>query len=396
MTPRIFFSLFPYYIWVTIGLGALLLVLAETTHQAFFLINIGTFLIMYRASILIHEVGHLIAGKIAGGTPRYITLGFGKELTRFNLLGIQVIVNQDVIGGLASVSFDDRPANKIRYAFFMGGGVLAELLVALLLFAFFGFGFTDANGKYALHFMTSFILANLTGLFSLWPFKFKAKGAEMDSDGRALLNIIRAKRGTVYSTMDPDLLAQALELQKQKRYDEALVVYQKLQTQFPEANLIMAFGYIAMMKGRFDESLKSGLQLEKMLDKEVPVKHAGEVYNFLAWNHLLLNNLEKADHYSKAATLANNKLREIFSTRASVLIELGQVDEGIAVLKPDADFETVNKTTIAASIYLMLGYHLKGDFKLRDEHHAFLLQHYNTFDADEKVLFDRAVARLKT
>jgi hypothetical protein len=112
------------------------------------------------------------------------------------------------------------------------------------------------------------------------------------------------------------------------------------------------------------------------------------------WIHLILNNIEQADHFSDLAYKQAPDEHSILGTRASVLIEKGQTDRGIGLLLLIMDFKFANSATLSVASYLMLGYHLNGDRPESQKYLEFVKENYEKLNPDEKVLFERNLSKI--
>jgi hypothetical protein len=81
--------------------------------------------------ILPHELGHALIGRAFRYPDIRIFIGFGKPLAIFRFFGFQWAVNSIPTGGLTYVASPDA-ATSWRYMCFAAGGLMVNLLIALL------------------------------------------------------------------------------------------------------------------------------------------------------------------------------------------------------------------------------------------------------------------------
>jgi tetratricopeptide (TPR) repeat protein len=391
MAKKIFFTLFPLAYWILIAAGAVLRFLGEEfTSLSNTVINCGMLLLGIKLATIVHEIGHLLAAKLVGGTPRRMTLGRGHELCRTQIFGIRVVINSSFRGGFANASFNRPGFLRLRYGFYVLGGVLCNSLVALVLYSLFGFNYFGTDGTTTFAPASAVILANTLALINLLPFYSTVMGVRIPTDGLALLKLPFIKRKEVEKWLTVGPLLDAREHLERKEYSEALAIYQRYLSQYPDNKIIhLTLASVLMKTGKFQEGLDTLLPLERNLrDKEVK-RFAGHFYNTAAWLYLLLNKIDLANHYS-ALALKEVPGENIFrGTRGSVLIERGDITDGILLLSHSMDFNFVNSNTLTAAIYLMLAQHLKGNSSERDKYLNFLNLNYDKLDVDERLLFER-------
>ena len=61
----------------------------------------------------------------------------------------------------------------------------------------------------------------------------------------------------------------------------------------------------------------------------------------------------------------------------------------------EADMDHPSDHTLAASAYLALAYHLKGDNKARDKHLKFVRDNQDQLDNDTRFLFERSLQKIE-
>ncbi|SHH77783.1 Peptidase M50B-like [Chryseolinea serpens] len=148
MAKKVFLTLFPLPYWILIVAGTVLGFLGDdfsSLSNAF--INCGIFLVAAKLATIFHEIGHILAAKLVGGTPRRMILGRGHELYRAQIYGVRVVVNSSFRGARVTATFNHPSFLRLRYAFYMMGGVLCNGLIAFVFFSLFGFNFFGANDQ---------------------------------------------------------------------------------------------------------------------------------------------------------------------------------------------------------------------------------------------------------
>lgn len=354
------------------------------------LINFGLFIIAFRVAVIVHEAGHLIAARLAGGVPRRMVLGNGHEVYRTRILGIDVIVNSRLAGAYAGAWLNDPKLLRLRYAFFILGGVLLNALVALMFYGLFGFGLYDPQGQVSVAVPSIIILANSAMVYNLVPFYGTGHAIKIPSDGLALLKLPFTNKKEIRKHLDANLLFDGIEFMERKEYQKAWNAFSEYQEKYPDSHILtLNLAIILLKTGQPEKSLEvAATLLDRIDDKEIK-RYRGLIYNMLGWTHLVLNNVEQADHFSSLAIKAIPNDNGIRATRGSVLVRKGLVDQGMALLSHSMDFKFVNNAMLSAAIYLMLAWHLKGNAKDRDTYREFVERNASKLDPDERVLFER-------
>tara|TARA_R110002124_G_C8872758_1_gene507873 strand:+ start:65 stop:658 length:594 start_codon:yes stop_codon:yes gene_type:complete len=192
---RIINAIFPIYFWIFLLLGSVCLFTDNFVVFGYILLNLVATLLFIKLGVVIHEIGHLLFGKLAGGNPKRIILGKSHEVTRFRVFDIKVILNKDFNGGFAFVNFPSGKNTKINQLLLTSGGFITNLIVAYLIYSLFGFNLSFLSGKAGLEFSSAFIFANtLLAFFSLIPYYVDYLGVKVPTDGLTLLKLHLERR----------------------------------------------------------------------------------------------------------------------------------------------------------------------------------------------------------
>ena len=397
MNARVFFTLLPIGYWIVLALGITLHLFHETSQLGNILINVGSFLFALRLAVVIHEAGHLLAAKIVGGIPRRIVLGRGHEIYRTKIFNITVIVFSKFRGGFAWASFDDHKFLKLRYGFYVLGGILLNVLVALTIYIFFDFGF-DLEGRtdrVSVVIPFTFFLANVLMLFNLIPVHSRIFGIRMPTDGLALLQLPFKKVSAIRRTLDDNLLMDGHEHMEKKEYQKALTIFTDYIDKYPDTKILsISIAHSLLKTGQVSKAIEESSKLLNDIDDKQINPYAGIIYNQLAWINLVHGDIQKSDHFSQLAITINPDDQNFQGTRGSVLVEQGITDQGMYLLFPNMDFRFVNSETLCAAVYLMLGAHQKDVLRERQRYLEFIQTNADQLEADEKILFERNLSRI--
>ena len=140
--------------------------------------------IWFFVSVMVHEGGHFVAGRLAGLQWMTVTAG-PLRLTRLRSgVSVQWFRNDSSIGGLVLMVPGTAPISRTGWAAFVLGGPVANLLFSAALIGVLRVGVTAAwQGPLLLLALVSLFL----GVLNLLP--FRASG--FSTDGRNLLDILR-------------------------------------------------------------------------------------------------------------------------------------------------------------------------------------------------------------
>jgi tetratricopeptide (TPR) repeat protein len=358
------------------------------------LMNLVLILVGVKIAIILHEIGHLIFARLSGGTPRRMVLGKGHEVAKKTFFNIKVIVNSEFFSGSAYAVFKDQRFLKFRLIIYTVGGVAVNFFTALLLIELF-----DLNQlSDTVHFPTAFFISSLiTGSVSLIPVKNYHQGMRINSDGLSLLKIPFYSKDKLNNYNMMSEIMDALDAFEAHQYEKAAEIYEKCRltvSDHREMDLNLSVVYLKL--GELERSIEL-MEGAKSLTDEKKYNHLKpNIYNGLAWNYLLINELEKADMYSELAYKLDPNNPNIRGTRGAVLIENGNLIQGIKLLIDDVNFEFPNSQTLTAAFYLAFAYKVQGQDKKVAKYYSFVKNNLHKLDTDEKLLFDRISKKMET
>ena len=168
----------------------------------------GVLAAAYPVVVLVHEVGHAVAGAAVGFRPFRVSVGTGPRLVRFVVARTTVEINAFLFSGGSTELGTDRPrAIHARHIVSVLGGPVLPLVMALLLLQF-------ETGSDAGEVIRASLIgvAVYTSLASLLP----TTQDGMFSDGRLILESIRARpehTRALLSAHDTLVFHQAIDAQ---------------------------------------------------------------------------------------------------------------------------------------------------------------------------------------
>jgi tetratricopeptide (TPR) repeat protein len=393
---RVFFTLFPKGYWILLAVGIALHFIEITSKLGNILINFGSFLVAIKVAVILHETGHLLAAKAVGGVPRRMVLGNGHELYRTKIFDIIMVINSNFLGGYACASIDQPKFLRMRYGFFILGGVLLNLIVALAFYAFSILELNNPNDEVSVRIFSTIFLANAIIMFiALIPYYVSISGTKVPTDGLAMLRLPFIQTKEVKEQLDVNLLFDGHEFLEIKEYSSAWNTFQEYLSKYPDSKIhTITLSYILLKTGQPEKSIEECQKLLNNIHDDQIKPYSAVIYNQLAWAYLVLNNIEQADYFSALAIKTVPKENHFRATRGSVLIEIGSTHKGMSLLFHNMDFQFINNATLSAAIYLMLAYHSKGEIKESDKYLQFVKRNEDKLDADEKILFQRNLAKM--
>lgn len=336
-------------------------------------INILIIFIFAYFDIYIHEFGHAIAGWSVGFPIKRITIGMGRKVFKYKIktTNTDFVINTGLQGGMTQIGTISRKFLKPRFFAFVLGGVLLQLLVTALAFLVIHYHLLGKNiGLYSI--INLFIYSNLLLIaLNIIPYNIQMMGVPMPNDGLLLCKIFWMKPNEIMEILMAGKVFEGLEKLEEKEFHQAAnifreCIYESPQLAIPKINLSVAL----LKQHQFEEAIALLEESLELLEND-PRKII--VLNNLAWSYLHLSvkdnanpsHLSQAREYADAATKINKDNPTVVGTRSCILIEQGELEEGIKLLKGKIKInQPIDEMTNSAIgfLYLAYGYYLQADF----------------------------------
>ena len=195
----------------------------------FYVINFLLLIAFIYLDIYIHEFGHVIAARLAGIGVNGVIIGTGKELMRKSVFGIPLIVTNNFGVGFTIMGSIERKLLKLRFAFFIAGGVLLQFLLAVVCVVFFGTKDWTYLYSRGISVPTIFVISNvLLIVTNLFPRYIKTfPGIRMPNDGLRLLKAPFLKQQDINKLLLAARIFKARDLLEKREYQAACRRYRK-------------------------------------------------------------------------------------------------------------------------------------------------------------------------
>jgi tetratricopeptide (TPR) repeat protein len=322
-------------------------------------------------SLVLHELGHLIATKLLGGIVPKVVIGTGKTLFKFKFFSTTWEFNSIWTIGLTFLGFPSEinsinsklPKSKYMWAIAAGPLVNLGLGTAAAILAFS----TYSSPILAVVFDVSlvFLVVNIIFFFgSLYP--SQAKGAiKYDSDGKLLIKFYKNRKSTIKRFKAQFHLVYLLSLHERGEDKAALDISRVAIAKFTnDENLTNLYGVLLIADHCYDEAIAL---YEKILSKQTQLPLNTERKQQIA---MMRNNLSYA-LYEKGDTDVARILQEakiafdaipwnpaVLQTYGCALTLNGEVEKGIEILERAFSFK--QSSTSMCQGYASLGIaHLK-------------------------------------
>lgn len=324
------------WLWLT-GLFLLIVVILWFfgSKEASRLFGIILFIVFLSAIIIPHELGHALMARLLGMRVFMIVVGSGRTLKKLQLLGFTWEFKQFPLYGFTICCAKSAQFYRLKRLLVTLSGPAVNF--GLLLLALYSYRSFSVIESWSIPFMpfASFAFANLWMLlFNLAPHRYKTAYGKFRSDGLSLLAIPFSSNADMHQNIVFYYALEGLELRKTGQLSQALQWYQKALSVYPEDTTILNDYALTLLDSEQFEEARA--IYNRIIEKQVPnAQLKAIVLNNIAYTDILIGEktlLEEADAASSQAFESCPWIPAIKGTRGMVLVELGQLDEGIRLL----------------------------------------------------------------
>lgn len=337
--------------------GVLLIVFTKDLMIGRCFLFLGTFYLAFIGSIVIHELGHALAALAVGLRLFTIQIGQGGRLLSVQRFWkYDVAFYSDPLGG-GRVVWSPKHLRGLRWRMFfmiLAGPLTNAILIAIAAWLLAEIAIHDVSRTI----LYATIAENIMLLgCSVFPWMISSgHGQRIPNDGRQLLTTpflsIKAREELHAATFFLELL-EALE---RDQIDDAKGWLAKGIESYP-VNKWIDFGNARILEHDGNYSAARDAYFAAINQPEITPHVRAAVANNIAWVNLLIADsklLAEADQFSRQALEEIPWEPSIKRTRGSVLIELGQIEEGVRLVEQArwGNYSNANKALNACYLAL--------------------------------------------
>ncbi len=322
----------PYAVFGLLILG----VAATGLREAWLPLNLCLVFLLTVPMVVLHEIGHAVAGRLLGVHILGISIGRGRVLYHRRILGVNVEWKLLPIAGLTIPGAVPARRLRSRMFLFVLAGPLTHLLVVVALVYLARFSglqlgsFTTEPAPLA-----ALLVCNAAMLVvGLWPRRVPYDLALISNDARTLSRLPFFSKKDSEALLAALFASEAIQADRLGRTAEA-VKWAKIavETCGESQAALNTMGVILCSMASFEEArtVFSALLQRDDLSPATRLLYLNNV----AWADVMLRDgqlLSEADRYSARAYGNMPWIPELMETRGTVLVELGRADEGLKLL----------------------------------------------------------------
>lgn len=319
--------------------GLLMVFFYPDFHWGYLLSNLLFFQMSLILTIVPHELGHAITARLLGERVFMIRIGTGRNLWKFDGWGFRFEIQTTPSGGLVFVAPPSLDCLRIKKFVHVAAGPMVNLLLVGAILPFLDFELHDYFPAWSNKLFPGYALlyANLYVLvINLWPRNARSSFGMSASDGKQLLQALFMSKEKCQSLHRTYYLLETGFLYKHGSKEKALECVDQGLELYPNYPLLLSSkGALLLEMGELEKALSIFKHALSHVDGKQQVLRA-RLLNDIAYADVIYGGeecIKEADTYSKDAFDAIGWNAAIRGTRGAVLVAVGQVDEGISLLK---------------------------------------------------------------
>jgi tetratricopeptide (TPR) repeat protein len=319
-----------------------------------------------------HELSHAAAARMAKGSVLEIRFFEGPVRWQTQFRGTVVAVGTYPLTGHCVAVFASPDRLKQRTLWLIAAGPLFNIMAILALLPFYDGARLAGGGAW----VELLLIANALLLISaLFPYRASPGGTVGLSDGLLLLNLASGK----YSDADLHisyLTTEAAHLLRTGRYEQALNVCERGLSRYPGSGVLENTKAVALLEmGMHQEALAIFDELLARVQSPDPPAEPGLIGRALSsmepllWNNVAYTTLvassdpqapQRALEYARRAFRMAPWVQAIRGTWGAVLIETGDVEQGLEYVSGAAQEADTPRSKAANLAHTAIGYHRLG------------------------------------
>lgn len=325
------------FLWdivIIVGCGLFLYAVSPSSTAAAVVLHANLILLSLIPLIIIHELTHAGVAKLVGLRVFGIMIGIGKTIWSGKLFGTDWTINVLPLGGITLVGARPVPFIRLKLFLIYLAGPASHVVMAVGFLLLEKMITTSLFGHQVL---LSLVIANVAlAVTNLFPFKAALTTGMQGTDGWHLLRVPFLDNAELNKRYIGYFAGEALQSYAANDFETAKK-WMEQAFSFDSSSGIArnVLGIIQMASGEHQASRETFLQILGTEEAKDPGLHY-ILLNNVAYLNVLLRDpalLPEADDCSAQAFRHLPWVPAIIGTRGTVLVELGQIEEGITLLK---------------------------------------------------------------
>ncbi|EEF60923.1 M50 family metallopeptidase [Pedosphaera parvula] len=331
-----------------------------------FLLNLLLFYVLMIPTTLPHEFGHAFAAQACGCRVYHVIIGLGATVYERSFCGFNLQFNSIPFGGFAIWAHRTTFAYRRKELLAIFAGPLANLLLAgvtLLLFPEQALNFNVMGGIQP---ASMFLLANLfLFTFNLWPRRIHTVFGDIPNDGLSIWKTLHLSDNEIALKPLGYYNAEGQKALQEKNFGKAYEILHTGLNLYPDnLPLLSCLGATLLAAERFTEA--RDVFLDVLNRPNLPANYRCLMLNNIAYANSFLGGealIKEADRFSEAVLVELPFVPAYRGTRGTVLVEMGRLNEGIALLKEAMEKHSDNESKAGDACHIAIAEKRRGNLE---------------------------------
>ena len=352
--------------------GAIILLISDNFFLGWIFLNLAIAILLSHLSIIPHELGHAIVGKLVGMRIFRISVGLGNVLFKKSILGTIWELKAFPLFGYVIAFNKSTRWFRLKRSLMVAGGVFANIATLLIIYALAPDGFSVWDVTNSVSPLAVIIVLNwLAVLGSLWPYKFNSVIGETYSDGLNFFKTLFIKKAKIDDLISCYYSSMGMYWKEEGDYEKSKKWYEDGLLKFPDNYFCKNdLGVLCIKIGEFERAKELFYELhdENHDDKQIELL----VKNNLAYVYSLIGDEDELDTADKlsAEVYENHSWNPTYkSTRGIVNIQNGRIDEGLEFLNEVLEIVPTPLDTVTNICHIAIGEFRRGNLDIAKEYY---------------------------
>ncbi len=326
-------------LYLNLGIGVLAWVMTRIWPMdslGWIWLNLFLCEVFFLLVVIPHELGHAFVGRFNGFEIFRVVIGVGKTVWRGYLCGFDTEIKSVPAGGITTAATPDDHHYRRRHMALVVAGPMVNLLLAALVFTWSSWdevanvkSWSRSASPTAMFFWANVLLL----VTNLVPHTVQTVVGAVGNDGKQIWETLFLKPEKLKERLMVYYLLQAISAYERNDHIESLHWVELGRAKFPENMHLLSYeGLLLMERGECQRGREIFEEIMRRGDCE-PVTRYLMLNNIAYANAVLDERQEEADRYSKEALAGLGWVPCIKGTRGSVLLNQGQTEEGLRLVK---------------------------------------------------------------
>ena len=338
--------------------------------------------VIFRISIIGHEIAHLLAAKLCGAKILGIEFGNINDIIIYekSISDYKLKIYNQINSGSVHLSLEYPYVNKLKRIIIFSSGFIFNGIITYIGFIIF-----------IKHGILGYIIMFpnlLSFLITFIPFKYSYNGISGDNDMLSIINLLLKKESIKISELEE----QRNYLIYNEKYDDLKETNQKILEQKTDDYYSHFIDFFLDIRNNDTKNYQN--KIDYLLNNlEQNIQYKQYVNNNISFCYILNENFELAEFYSKDVNKLTKSINFI-STRVIALAFTEQWMEVCDLLNDKVSKTIIQKTNILNSLIYGIAHQKLGDKKKGTHYIKFSIKYKGNMSPSDEFIYQKLLQKI--